>query len=343
MEDQVVGHHHHHVARHLTDPGEPISSERTHGSIEDFEGDWVDALVAGNARWFVYPDVRRDDQVSLMEWVKAREILSLLRAHGIRAGRVLEYGCGSAGISIFLKDYGFETYAIDVSVNALKVARINDEQHRSVQESLHVAAANALSLPMGDSTFDVVMSYGLLEHFDENAATELLAEVTRVLKPGGVFVADIIPARWNARAVGTAVSFAASCAYHLARGEWSTARGLHRRYFESCYETSFGPDVWQRLLKEQGLNEVQVQVCRLFPPLALPEALERHYVRLMRRCLPLWLRFDRSDDRISRAWGWMYLASGRKLPSTHVSDASHAARANEVRGGRDAEGVASIA
>jgi len=247
-----------------------------------------------------------------MEWVKAHQVLALLHARGIRAGRVLEYGCGAAGMSSFLKDHGFDAYAVDVSLNALKVARINDEQHRSVPEPLHVAVANALSLPMGDATFDVVMSYGLLEHFDEEAAGRLLREVTRVLRPGGIFVADIIPARWNARAVGTAISFAASSAYHVCRGEWSAVKGLRQRYFESCYETSFGPEVWQRLLREQGLRQVTVRVCRLFPPLALPRSLERQYVRMMRRCLPLWHRFDRSNGRVNRAWGWMYLASGLK-------------------------------
>lgn len=283
---------------------------RDAGSAEDFERDWADALASGDERWLIYPKARADEQTALLEWVKAVQVLALLRERGIRGGRVLEYGCGSAGMSVFLKEQGYQAYATDLSVRALQVAQINDRRHRTVATPLPVVAADSTRLPMADGTFDAVMSYGLLEHFETDALKRLLDDTIRVLRPGGLFVADIVPARPNARAVGTAVNFAASTLFHAARGQIGVVRDLPRRYFGHYYETSFGPAEWERILRDRGLGSVRVQVCRPFPPLAVRGGLETAYVRLMRAALPLWRRFDASDGWLSRRWGWMYLASG---------------------------------
>jgi SAM-dependent methyltransferase len=289
-----------------------LPSKHSHGSGEQFEGDWARVLLDQDSRWFVYPDPGRDDQVSLTEWVKAQEVLELLHARGVRNGRVLEYGCGAAGMSIFLKEHGFDVCAMDMSLSALKIARGNDERNRSVSRALPLAVADARSLPVADATFDIVMSYGLLEHFDEDALRTLLPEVIRTLKPGSVFVADICPGGLNMRLVGNVFSFVASSVSHLVRGESAALRKLSRRYFDHYYTSSFAPEVWESLLRRHGLQDVRIQVCRPFPMLAIWGKAEALYVRLLRLLLPLWLRFDRSRSPVKRRWGWMYLAIGTR-------------------------------
>jgi SAM-dependent methyltransferase len=285
---------------------------RETGSAEDFEHDWATALRSRNDRWFAYPDFRGNSQVALVEWVKAQQTLGILRAAGISQGRILEYGCGSAGMSIFLKERGFDTCIADISGDALKVAQINDERHRTCARPLQPVLADALCLPFASRTFEVAMSYGLLEHFDEAPLRALLREVCRTLKPGGLLIADIIPARFNARAVGNAINLAASAAWEAVRGRWDALPGLRRAYFDHYHETSFGPEVYQCLLSEQGLEDISVQVCRPFPPLAVDGKLEEMYVRGMRRLLPVWRRFDQADSWFSRRWGWMYFVSARR-------------------------------
>ncbi len=44
-------------------------------------------------------------------------------------------------------------------------------------------SADALSLPFRDETFDIAVSYGVLEHVTDHA--RMVSEMTRVLKPGG--------------------------------------------------------------------------------------------------------------------------------------------------------------
>jgi SAM-dependent methyltransferase len=287
-----------------------MADDRARGSLDEFERDWAEALRGDLSRRLIYPDPRRDEQSAIFEAVKARQILDALAAHGIRRGRMLEYGCGSAGMSIFLRERRFDAYAVDLLPSALVIARANDEAHRTLPTPLPLAQADAMRLPFADGAFDLVMSNGLLEHFASEPLSALLAEVLRVLRPGGLFIADMIPKRLDVRAVGNVLNFTASAAYHLARGRFGRLRELPGMYFEPYYETGFAPEEWERILREAGLRDVRVQVCRPFPPLAIRGWPEAAYTRVMRAMLPLWRRFDAADSWLTRRWGWMYLAVG---------------------------------
>lgn len=86
---------------------------------------------------------------------------------------------------------------LPISLNGLRLAHRN-AQLRAVPSSQFVASAgDVFHLPFADASFDVVMSYGLLEHFTEPALVELLAETNRVLRPGGLHIVDIIHGRWS--------------------------------------------------------------------------------------------------------------------------------------------------
>jgi SAM-dependent methyltransferase len=289
-----------------------IGRARERGSAEEFDRDWLHALADRDLRWLAFPDPTRGDQASLAEWVKGQQLLALLRAHGLRGGRVLEYGCGSAGMSIFLRQRGYAATGADLSAHGLEIARMNDQRHRRGAVPLPLVQADTLVLPMRDATFDVVMSHGLLEHFEPGALRHLIREVVRVLRPGGLFVADIVPKRLNARAVGNAANLAASVLYHLLTGRFRRVGELPRAYFGHYYETAFSTAEWETILREEGLTGVAVQGCRPFPPLAVGGRLERLYVRLMRSALPFWTRFDASRAGWTQSWGWMYLAWGSK-------------------------------
>lgn len=295
-------------------PGDVQSSGSgfAQGSSSQFDEEWRDALTSGEARRFAYPDRRRDQQVALMEYVRARQVVDLLREAGITAGRVLEYGCGSASMSIYLGTLGYRTFALDRSLSGLHVARLNQAMHAGGSPPLPVLVGDAMQLPMADGTFDVVMSYGLLEHFDDANLDRLLADVIRVLKPGGLFVADIVPFHYNARFLGSLLNFGASALYSTMRGRVSRVRELREHYFERYFESSHSPARWRAILRARGLEDVRVQVGRPFPALAISGRLERWYTRLMRRLLPFWRWFDASPSALTEAWGWMYLASGRK-------------------------------
>jgi SAM-dependent methyltransferase len=281
------------------------------GSHEAFDLDWQEALETRDPRWFSYPAEEPASQTEIFEWVKARRIEDLLAAKGITTGRVLELGCGSAGMSIYLANRGFEVWALDISANALRVARMNAGLHGS-PESLNLTCGDILRLPFAGGGFDVVMSYGLLEHFQERELAELLPESLRLLRPGGLFLADIVPgpSRVSIRTVGVALSFLGSLVYHLVKGEKDRLSQLHTAYFGHLYENTLDDRAWARILVRAGLQSVAVEVCRPFPPLAITGRVEQGYVQLMQRTMPLWQSFDGRNTWLTRRWGWMYLAHG---------------------------------
>lgn len=300
-------------------PGRPPGQTPDHhshhshtGSEGDFESDWDEALRTGHPRWLVYPDWQAPEQVALVEAVKAEQVLAVLHAAGHRSGRVLEYGCGAAGMTIWLRRRGYTGVALDRSLVALEVAARNQRLRDPDGAPLIRVAGDARALPFRTGSFQASMSYGLLEHFDGPALSDVLREAVRVLQTRGVFVADIVPGRLNVRSLGIALSFAGSALAHVLRGQARRLPQLWRAYFDHYFESAYGPEAWRDLLADVQLEAVQVRVCRPFPPLALSGAAERAYVSVMRLCLPLWRRFDTLPAALTGRWGWMYLVSGLK-------------------------------
>src|SRR5258705_13748779 len=96
----------------------------------------------------------------------------------VRAGsEVLELGCG-AGMLALLKRKGVTLTGVDLSDECVLAARRNgyDATFRSQLSSLPFAAAS----------FDYVVSLDVLGHIEAEEKDAVLAEVKRVLRPGGV-------------------------------------------------------------------------------------------------------------------------------------------------------------
>jgi SAM-dependent methyltransferase len=107
--------------------------------------------------------------------------------------RVLEVGCGSAPCSRWLRTAGADPVALDLSGGMLARAA---ELNRSSGVAVPLLQADAGALPLAEASFDLACSaYGGLP-FVADART-VLAEVRRVLRPGGRFVASVNhPMRW---------------------------------------------------------------------------------------------------------------------------------------------------
>ncbi len=130
-------------------------------------------------RWYA----AHDDPVALLRaesrlrnpWVTE----TILREHGPGA-QVLDVGCGAGFLSNHLAREGFEVTGLDSSQASLSVAT----QHDTTGKARYLLG-DALHLPFGDGTFDVVCAMDFLEHVEDPAA--VVAEVSRVLRPGGIF------------------------------------------------------------------------------------------------------------------------------------------------------------
>ena len=105
---------------------------------------------------------------------------SLERLLGVGPGRCLDLGCGTGIAFERLARLGWSIVGVDVSADQLRIAR-----GRADEVGAELVQADAAHLPFPDAAFDAVAS--LLTHTDFDDAAAVLAEVARVLRPGGSF------------------------------------------------------------------------------------------------------------------------------------------------------------
>jgi ubiquinone/menaquinone biosynthesis C-methylase UbiE len=98
--------------------------------------------------------------------------------------RVLDVGCGTGTLAIFVKQRFPSIDIVGADPDPKALARANRKAARAnVAVRFDRAFGDALSY--ADATFDRVFSSMMLHHVPRAEKTTLLAEVRRVLKPGG--------------------------------------------------------------------------------------------------------------------------------------------------------------
>ena len=98
---------------------------------------------------------------------------------------VLEVGCGSGPNLMFLAAEGFRTFGVDASDAAIAVAK-----ERLAEKGLAAEAAvgDFTALPFAGQSMDLVIDRAALTHADQASIVKAVAEIRRVLKPGGKFL-----------------------------------------------------------------------------------------------------------------------------------------------------------
>jgi 2-polyprenyl-6-hydroxyphenyl methylase/3-demethylubiquinone-9 3-methyltransferase len=102
---------------------------------------------------------------------------------------VLDLGCGAGFLSNYLATQGHHVTGIDTTTENLIVAKLHDETRLVAYQK-----GDACELPYPDASFDVVCAMDLLEHVEE--PHRLIAEASRVLRPGGTFLFHTFNRNW---------------------------------------------------------------------------------------------------------------------------------------------------
>lgn len=96
---------------------------------------------------------------------------------------VVDLGCGAGRDLKTLSDGGFFAVGLDISAPLASIAR----QHSGCP----VVIADLRHLPLASARFDGVWASASLLHLAHNDIGQALAEIFRILKPGGIFFASI--------------------------------------------------------------------------------------------------------------------------------------------------------
>jgi tellurite methyltransferase len=144
-------------------------------AVEAWDERW--AMPEGRADWLV-PDPA------------VAGLVPVLKARG--AQHVLDLGCGVGRHALLFAEHGFAVEAIDGAATGLDFAR-REAAARGLRLSLRQADADAL--PFADEGFDYVLSWNVIFHGTMGDVGRRLAEIWRVLKPGGLYQGTMLSKR----------------------------------------------------------------------------------------------------------------------------------------------------
>jgi ubiquinone/menaquinone biosynthesis C-methylase UbiE len=122
---------------------------------------------------------------SLHAAISAQERL-LAKTAGLRSGmRVLDVGCGIGGPTLSIAGYsGAHVTGINIVPQQIDIARAKAAE-LGLRDLTEFRVADMMDLPFPADTFDAVISLEAICHAPDKAT--VYAQITRVLKPGGVF------------------------------------------------------------------------------------------------------------------------------------------------------------
>lgn len=130
----------------------------------------------------------KDDSVALLRAeakVKNPWVAKMIHQHypeqELKKLKLLDVGCGAGLLTNDLALSGIQVTGIDLSESSLEMAEKYD-----TSKTVKYIKANAYQLPFEDKSFDVVTSMDFLEHVEE--PLKVVNEISRVLKPGGLFI-----------------------------------------------------------------------------------------------------------------------------------------------------------
>ncbi|MDE3113701.1 MAG: methyltransferase domain-containing protein [Chloroflexota bacterium] len=220
------------------------------------------------------------DIYNFIDETKVRYLRPLLPA----SGSALEIGAGSGRLLVRLGlERPYRLVALDYAVYSMRAVR---ENARRARRDARLVLGDARALPLADASFDVVLSGGLLEHFRD--PRPVVAEMARVLRPGGLFYADIVPRK-------------------VSLYRWAERERMQRteHLYQGVYESDLSKAAWERVVRDAGLRDARVISAGVYPPYTFPR-----YERLTWRYGSFLRSFD--GTVVADVLGFFYMATARK-------------------------------
>jgi 2-polyprenyl-3-methyl-5-hydroxy-6-metoxy-1,4-benzoquinol methylase len=164
------------------------STERARVSRTDtthVEPRYLALLERERATWWSSDNFDTWKNLYVSEYARGFYVIDVLRWYApdfrVDGARVLDIGCGDAGVLIAFAEQGARATGIEFDEKSLARGNVRAEEH-GVEVALGKGTAEALPFPA--ASFDLVILDNVLEHVGDREKT--LAEIHRVLAPGGL-------------------------------------------------------------------------------------------------------------------------------------------------------------
>jgi ubiquinone/menaquinone biosynthesis C-methylase UbiE len=229
----------------------------------DTQAHFNDAAARYYDRNYTSPTSRHERALALR-----REVcLELL---GDTSGRVLDLGCGPGALAVPLAKQGRAVVAFDLAPAMVTEAR---RLIGADTPACGFVVGDATALPFAAATFDTVVTTGVLEYVAD--IDHAIAEIARVLRPGGCLVATASLPRRLERAVAR---YAGRFVLALKRKSPDSPAMFHR---------AFTPAEFDRAIRGCGLT-IEARRFSCFAPFPL-DAVYPPFVTTIDHVLGAWL------------------------------------------------------
>ena len=115
---------------------------------------------------------------------KIRDLRRVVNSFGVNSENILDFGMGIGNSTPFLSEYfpDYNLHGVDVSEKSLAIA---SERYECLGDFL---VFDGKKTTYFDETFNVVFSAGVFHHVPFSEHFDLICEVSRTLKSGGIFM-----------------------------------------------------------------------------------------------------------------------------------------------------------
>jgi SAM-dependent methyltransferase len=121
------------------------------------------------------------------KWLKPEKDVQDWASGLAQGARILDLGAGVGRHALWLAAQGFDVVALDAAPGGL--AKIDKAG------GVKTVLARMDTLPFEDHAFDHVLSWNVIYHGNEDILLRTIAEIRRVLKPGGSFIGTMLSKR----------------------------------------------------------------------------------------------------------------------------------------------------
>ena len=110
------------------------------------------------------------------KWMGTLNVVTTLTPQN---GKILETGCGTSALSIWLNKNGYQNYCIDKNNKILKIAK---KLNREIKTKVDYKKENLFRTRFKNNFFDTVFSQGVIEHLDLEKIPVAINEGLRISK-----------------------------------------------------------------------------------------------------------------------------------------------------------------
>lgn len=248
--------------------------------LQSYETRWSQAKKNNDTSILAFKNPRNIPSFFYLQYNKLTlQLLEEISGYLTTNTRILEIGCGRATASIYLGvRRGCQLKPIDYSENAIEIANDNLRQY-NLPETAEVGDLYSFE---SEDKFDVVISYGVMEHMPNISGA--YAAMLRHLKSGGVMISMNVPEKEkNIQSLFAPINkllYSAQSFLNIGDNKpWLDNK--NRGQTGNVYRTYSTASDFAQACKVAGFTQVRALEVNPFPTInPLPSYLEHQIVRL---------------------------------------------------------------